>query len=90
MNKTVSSIGKLKEVVRTIISEARGLTFLPTSSVKFENIKRVNNNYEISGIYEYKAIFTGDIIESGKFKIVLDENLEIISLEISPITERSK
>jgi hypothetical protein len=84
------NIREIKEVVVDIIGEARGLILLSPSEVKFESIKKVNNGYEVSGVYEYKAIFSGEVTESGKFKIILDENLEIISVEITPTMERYK
>jgi len=83
-------IVKIKEIVRNIIREARGLMLLLPTEIKFESIRKVNKHYEISGIYEYRGLLTNMIIESGRFKIVLDENLEIISLEITPTKERSK
>jgi len=86
MNKTVT-IEELKRVVKNIIREAREL---PYSDVKFESIEREDDKYKISGVYEYRALFTGDIIEAGEFEIVLDKNLEIVSVKIFPKTERSK
>ncbi len=77
-------IRKIKEAVRNVIKEARELVLL---DVKFESIKKVNNDYEVSGIYESKTLF-GDVIESGEFEIILDENLDIISVKIKPIKER--
>ena len=68
----------------TLIKEARGLISLTSSEVKFESLKKVNNRYKISGVYECKELFSSKIIESGRFKIVLNEKLEIISVDITP------
>ncbi len=82
-------IEDIKIAVTAIIKEARGFLYLSDSDVKFESIKKVNNSYEIIGSYEYRTIF-GEIRESGRFKIVIDENLDVISAEITPTRERSQ
>ncbi len=79
------SIQELKYVITETIKEARHLFFNPI--VKFENLKKINDHYEISGTYELRGILTDKIIESGKFKAVLNEELEVISLEITPTKE---
>jgi len=80
----MTELREIKEVVHSIIKEARGLILLTPEEVKFESLKKVNDKYEISGVYEYKGLFSNKIIESGSFKIVLNEKLEIISAEITP------
>ncbi len=81
---------EIKNVIREMIRDARGLLFLSDYDIKIENMKKVDDNYEISGMYEYKGLFGDSVIESGRFKVVLDKDLEVISLEITPETASKK
>ena len=80
-------ISKLKDIVKETINVARGLYLLPYN-IKFESFKKINDHYEIAGTYEYKLLLTDELVEAGKFKVVLNEKMEVISLEITPIQNK--
>jgi len=80
MNNTIE---RIKNALTTIIKESRGpITLLP-NEVTIDSLHKKNNHYEIMGSYKYTNIF-GVTLEEGSFKIVLDEKLEPIEIEIKP------
>jgi hypothetical protein len=78
---------KIIEIIRTF----RSLAFLTTSEVKINELnelKEINNSYEIHGEYTHRALYNTDTSETGTFVIVLDKNLQPKNVKINPQQER--
>ncbi|MEB3780116.1 MAG: hypothetical protein GSR85_07795 [Desulfurococcales archaeon] len=74
---------KIKRHVIEAIRIFRGLPILPPADVKIEILERKDKNYIIRGNYKYSGIL-GNIIEEGEFEVELDNNLNLVTVKITP------
>jgi hypothetical protein len=81
------TVERIKSVIVEAIKHARSLPLLINSEVKIETIKKSQGEtYEVDGDYNCRS-FLGAVIEKGTFKITLNKQLEILSMEVKPTEE---
>mgnify|MGYP000253420512 CR=1 FL=1 len=79
---TSTNIYILRSRISEILRTFRDLVVI--SELKIDKVNTSNDEITVEGKYRSKALFTGEIIEEGTFKITFDKQLNPKSISITP------